>query len=90
MKLHHDCRIDRHQFAPGDLVLFLNSRLRMFPGKLKSKCLGPYKVTRVLQYGVVELESSDGTRCKVNGQRIKAHFGNTGEIWMLDEVSVIK
>ena len=37
----HDQRILRREFKAGDQVLFSNSRLRLFPGKLKSKWSGP-------------------------------------------------
>ena len=35
MKNYHDQKIEKHNFMVGDLVFFLNSRLRLFPGKLK-------------------------------------------------------
>ncbi|KAK4707422.1 hypothetical protein R3W88_033023 [Solanum pinnatisectum] len=67
-------------------------KLRLFPGKLKSKWTGPFLVTQVLPHGVVELESSEGTRFKVNGQRIMVYLGNTESVqevvenYYLDEV----
>ena len=48
----------------------------MFPGKLKSKWTGPFIVTQVFPHGAVELENNEGTRFKVNGQRIKIYLGN--------------
>ena len=41
----------------GDLVLLFNSRLRLFPGKIKSKWTGPYLVTQLFPQGAVELEN---------------------------------
>ena len=76
----------------GDLVLLFNSRLRLFPGKLKSKWTGPFLLTKVLSHGAVELENKDGTRFVVNGQRIKIYLGNAEtvqeviEAYNLDEV----
>ena len=61
----------------GDLVLLINSRLRLFPGNLKSKWIGPYLVTQLFPHKVVEFETTDGVRFKVNGQRIKIYFGHT-------------
>ena len=52
----------------GDLVLLLNSRLRLFPGKLKSKWTGPFLITKVFPHGVVELDNKEYVRIKVNGQ----------------------
>ncbi|KAK4733614.1 hypothetical protein R3W88_007875 [Solanum pinnatisectum] len=92
MKRYHDQRIEKRKFVVGDLVLLFNSRLRLFPGKLKSKWTGPFLVTQVLPHGAVELENSEGTRFKVNGQRIKIYLGNTEsvqevvEAYFLDEV----
>ena len=37
MKNYHDQRIEKREFAIGDLVLLFNSRLHLFLGKLKSK-----------------------------------------------------
>jgi hypothetical protein len=37
-KKWHDQRISRRQFHEGELVLLFNSRLRLFPGKLRSRC----------------------------------------------------
>ena len=76
----------------GDLVLLFNSRLRLFPGKLKSKWTGPYLVTQLFPHGAVELETKEGVRCKVNGHRIKIYFGHAEsaneviEAYHLDEV----
>ena len=60
----------------GDLVLLFNSRLHLFPGKLKSKWTGPYTVTQLFPHGAVELETKEGVRFKVNGQRIKIYLGH--------------
>ena len=40
-KKWHDQRILTKEFREGDQVLLFNSRLRLFPGKLKSKLSGP-------------------------------------------------
>ena len=71
---------------------FINSRLRLFPGKLKSKWIVPYLITQILPHGAVKLETKEGVRLEVNGQRIKPYFGhaepaNEGiEAYHLDEV----
>jgi len=53
-------------------VLLYDSKLHLFPGKLRSKWAGPYVVSYVFPYGVVEITDPD-TRVnfKVNGQRLK-------------------
>ena len=51
----------------GDLVLLFNSRLCLFPGKLKSEWTGTYLVTQLFPYRAVEVETKEGVRFKVNG-----------------------
>jgi hypothetical protein len=43
-KVFHDKSIMRKIFVPGQRVLLYNSRLHLFPGKLKSRWTGPYLV----------------------------------------------
>ncbi|CAL1388857.1 unnamed protein product [Linum trigynum] len=52
----HDSKIKQDKnFHVGDQVLLYNSRLRLFPGKLKSRWIGPYVITQVFPYGVAEI-----------------------------------
>ena len=44
IKKWHDQKILRREFKAGDQVLLFNFKLKLFPGKLKSKCSGPYIV----------------------------------------------
>ena len=92
MKNYHDQKIEKRKFMVGDLMLLFNSRLRLFPGKLKSKWTDPYLITQLFPHGVVELENKEGVRFKVNGQRIKIYLGHAEtaneviEAYHLDEV----
>nr|XP_009766943.1 PREDICTED: uncharacterized protein LOC104218202 [Nicotiana sylvestris] len=80
MKFIHEKKILKREFKSGDLFLLFNSRLKLFPGKLKSKWSGPFKVVNVSPFGAVELASEDGLRTfKVNGQQIKHYLGTDGE-----------
>ena len=74
-KKWHDKRILRREFKAGDQVLLFNSRLRHFPGKLKSKWSGPYTVVSRTQFGAVTLRSNNHEEFKVNGQRLKHYLG---------------
>ncbi|XP_076939547.1 uncharacterized protein LOC143608381 [Bidens hawaiensis] len=76
-KTVHDRRLKSiKEFEKGDKVLLFNSRLKLFPGKLRSKWTGPYLVNEIFPYGVVELENPDnGTSWKVNGHRLKHYLG---------------
>ena len=55
MKAYHDKKLLKKEFKPGQQVLLFNSRLKLFPGKLKSKWSGPFTIKDVKPYGVVEL-----------------------------------
>ena len=56
-------------------VLLFNSRLKLFPGKLKTRWSGPYEVVKVLPYGTLELRQPRTQETfKVNGQRCKQYF----------------
>ncbi|XP_039685657.1 uncharacterized protein [Medicago truncatula] len=56
-KKWHDRRIIRREFNEGEVVLLFNSRLRLFPGKLRSRWSGPFEVTKVNQSGAIEVWS---------------------------------
>ena len=74
-KAFHDRQIHRKNFTEGQKVLLYHSRLRLFPGKLKSKWLGPFIVTKVYPHGAVDIFSpSTGKSFKVNGQRLKPYY----------------
>ncbi|KAL8091703.1 hypothetical protein AgCh_034097 [Apium graveolens] len=65
-------------FVSGQQVLLFNSRLRLFPGKLKSRWSGPFIIKIVFPHGAVEIfENNPGQAFKVNGQRLKHYYGGT-------------
>ncbi|KAG7548002.1 Integrase catalytic core [Arabidopsis suecica] len=72
-KSFHDKKIISRDFKVGDQVLLFNSRLRLFPGKLKSRWSGPFRVTAVRPYGAITLAGKDGD-FTVNGQRLKRYM----------------
>jgi len=72
-KKWHDKHILKKDFKSGDLVLLFNSRLKLFPGKLKSRWSGPFQVRKVYPYGAVEIFSEEKGSFKVNGQRLKVY-----------------
>ena len=76
-KAYHDNVISRKTFEIGQKVLLYNSRLHLFPGKLRSKWTGPFIVKYVFPYGAVEIENpKNGNVFKVNGQRLKPFLEN--------------
>ncbi|CAM8911440.1 unnamed protein product [Rhodiola kirilowii] len=74
-KKWHDKRIFRREFKIGDKVLLFNSRLKLFPGKLRSRWSGPFIIHKPHEDGHVELFNDDGTIFKANGQRLKHYCG---------------
>ncbi|XP_073317240.1 uncharacterized protein [Primulina huaijiensis] len=78
-KKAHDKRIIEREFKEGDNVLLYNSRLRLFPGKLKSRWSGPFVISKVYPSGAVELhDGKDGT-FMVNAQRLMHYMGGIME-----------
>jgi hypothetical protein len=62
----------RRSFELGQKVLLYNSRLHLFPGKLKSRWMGPFIIRTVFSHGAIEIEDpKNGNIFKVNGQRVK-------------------
>ena len=59
-KKRHDESIRKRTFSRGDKVLLFNSRMKLFPGKLKSRWSRPFIVKRVFDDGHVELANSKG------------------------------
>ncbi|XP_022883475.1 uncharacterized protein LOC111400291 [Olea europaea var. sylvestris] len=50
-------------------------RLKLFPGKLRSRWSGPYTVTKVLPYGAIQVSHETKGTFTVNGQRLKHYWG---------------
>ena len=76
VKGYHDKKIRHKTFEVGQLVLLFNSRLKLFPGKLKSKWSGPFVVKEVKDFGAVVIEDLQKKESwTVNGQRLKIYLG---------------
>ena len=77
-KAWHDKHITRKEFTTGQQVLLFNSRLKLFPGKLKSRWSGPFTVTKVFPHGGVEVSHPEKGTFTVATQRLKPYYG--GEV----------
>ena len=74
-KIWHDRRINQRIFSEGEKVLLFNSRLKLLPGKLKSRWSGPFTIDKVSPYGTIDLiNPQDGTTFRVNGHRVKHYL----------------
>ena len=61
-------------FESDDQVLLYNSRLTLFPGKLRSRWSGPFTVKEVRPHGAITLISKEGNEFTVNGQCVKHYW----------------
>ena len=74
IKSLHDQMITRKEFHFGDKV-FYHSRLKVFPGKLRSYWIGTFVVSNVFSYGAVEITSLEINKVlRVNGHRFKPFY----------------
>ena len=69
--MFHDKAILKKSFTSDQKVILYDSRLYLFPGKLRSRWTGPFVVRVVFPHGEVEIEDSKNVVFKVNGQRLK-------------------
>ena len=84
-KRWHDKRIKRpKEFSEGDKVLLYNSRLRLFPEKLKSRWYGPFVVKSASKTRAVTLIDDEGREFVVNIQRVK-HYQESGNEMIEEE-----
>ena len=71
-KAYHNKMIVRKNLEIGQKVLLYDSRLHLFPSKLRSRWTGPYLIKKVYPYEAVEIcDLKNGDAFKVNGQRLK-------------------
>nr|XP_018624034.1 uncharacterized protein LOC108943939 [Nicotiana tomentosiformis] len=60
-KMWHDKHIQYREFEPGQEVLLFNSRLKLFPEKLKSRWASPFEVVSVKPHRAVELRDTSSS-----------------------------
>ena len=80
MKKDNDLKSEKREFMVVNFVLFDSSRLRWLLGKFTSTRTCLYLIIQVFPHGAVELETKEGVRFKVNGERIKFYFGHTTSV----------
>ncbi|GKA97468.1 reverse transcriptase domain-containing protein [Tanacetum coccineum] len=77
MKKWHDKRVKLPMnYEKGDKVLLFNSRLRLFPRKLKSRWYGPFTVCKDMKNGAIKLYDDEGSKFIFNKQRVKPYPKN--------------
>ena len=74
-KVFHDQQVSRKSFVVGQKVLLYHSRLRLFPGKLLSRWIGPFVISNNFHYGAVEIQSlKTKKKFVVNDHRLKPYY----------------
>ncbi|XP_044471331.1 uncharacterized protein LOC123200247 [Mangifera indica] len=87
-KLFHDKMISRKTFHVGQKVLLYHSKLKLFPGKLRSRWISPFVVTNVFSHGAVEIQStSTNKNFKVNRHRLKPYYEGF-QAYNVEEISL--
>ncbi|CAN6566696.1 unnamed protein product [Malus baccata var. baccata] len=85
-KAYHDNMLRTKTFSKGQKVLLFDYRLQLFPGKLRSKWIGPIVITNVFTHGVVQVQSMKTSQeFKVNGHRLKPYY-DLFEEHMVEEI----
>ncbi|GJX25004.1 reverse transcriptase domain-containing protein [Tanacetum coccineum] len=88
-KRWHDKRIKLPiNYEKGDKVLLFNSRLRLSPGKLKSRWYGPFSVSKDMKNRAIELYDEEGSEFIVNKQRVKQYQNNLLDTNKDDDVTL--
>ncbi|XP_057491373.1 uncharacterized protein LOC130777106 [Actinidia eriantha] len=76
VRAFHDKNILRKTFEPNQKMLLYNSRLHLFPGKLRSRWTGPYIVKTIFPHGAIEIANlTSGTIFKMRANK----GGRSGE-----------
>ena len=76
-KKWHDQKIMRKELEAREKVLLYNSRLKLFPRKLKLRWSGPYTVVASTPFEAVTLKTDSRSKFKVNGHRLKHYLGRS-------------
>ena len=73
-KKWHDQMAARKVFQKVDKALLYDSKVHIYPGKLKSRWISPFTIHHVYPNGAVELlNSNENQTLKVNGHRLKSY-----------------
>ncbi|KAL1557083.1 hypothetical protein AAHA92_12615 [Salvia divinorum] len=86
-KLWHDRNLRAKNLQVGQRVLLFQSRLKLMPGKLKSRWTGPYVITSIRSNGALEIQGSppNSEPFIVNGHRVKV-YRDSSELCVVEEI----
>lgn len=76
-KAYREKKIVPKSFAINDQVLIFSLRLKLFPGRLRSRWPGPLKIKEVKPYGIMVLWDKQGGEYTVNEDRLNPYLVDT-------------
>ncbi|XP_042029766.1 uncharacterized protein LOC121776642 [Salvia splendens] len=84
-KMWHDKNLRKKELKVGHKVLLFQSRLKLMPGKLRSRWAGPYTIVAIRANGAIELRGSDpdSSSFLVNGHRVKP-YRDGNEVYVVE------
>ncbi|XP_047949328.1 uncharacterized protein LOC125195186 [Salvia hispanica] len=88
-ELWHDKNLRVKELQVGQKVLLFQSRLKLMPGKLKSKWIGPYTTVGIRAHGAMEIQgvNANSVPFLVNGHRVKV-FRDSSELCEVEEIQL--
>ncbi|XP_047948897.1 uncharacterized protein LOC125194697 [Salvia hispanica] len=86
-KLWHDKNLRVKELQVGQKILLFQSKLKLMPGKLKSKWRGPYTIVGIRAHGAVEIQGVNAISVPflVNAHRVKV-FRDSSELCEVEEI----
>jgi len=89
-KAFHDKMISRNFFKPNQKVWLFNSKLKLFPSKLRSRWDGPFVVQQVFPSGTVQImDPQDGRVLMVNGQCLKPVVTHDIDPGLIESINLV-
>jgi len=82
--------IFRKCFEPNPKLWLFNSKLKLFPRKLRCRWDGPFVVQQVFSSGTVQiLDPQNGRVLMVNGQRLKLVVTNEIALSLIESINLV-
>jgi len=89
-KAFHDKIISRKSFKPNQKVWLFNFKLKLFPGKLRSRWDGHFVVQQVFPFGAVQImDPQDGRVFMVNGQLLKPVVSHNIDPGLIESINLV-
>ncbi|XP_042064725.1 uncharacterized protein LOC121808333 [Salvia splendens] len=89
-KMWHGKNLRKKELKVDHRVLLFQSRLKLIPGKLRSRWIGPYTIVAIRANGAVELQGSDpdSPTFMANGHRVKPYREGM-EAFVVDDIPLL-